>query len=259
MKNDGEKTRNGWRGLFLVTAGVIALALPLVVGMPAAPRRAQAPNSQPLQKGLHVNLSPALNAISLPETDEAGAIVVAVSPGGKAYLGGDPVASSELTQRVRSLIANWQEKDKIVFIKADSATHINAVNAVGLALSDAGVDHVDMLTEHVNSAGQPMERGISSGLPVLLPPRNTQAKTLRQASDSVTVSILEGTIVKIDGRTVAWDALGPQLRDVYKTRTDKLLLVSGDKDIPFQFLARAIDAARGVDPSIEVGLLIAKN
>ena len=237
----------------------LATAVPLVA---AASQESQAQNPRPLQKGLHVNLSPALNAISLPETDEAGAIVVAVSPDGRAYLGADLLTPDELTQRVRSLIANRQEKDKIVFIKADSATHTNAINTVGLAISDAGVGQVDLLTEHVDSASKPLGRGISSGLPVLLPPYNTQGKTRQQISDSVTVSILEGNIVKINGRTVAWDTLGPQLRDVYKARADKLaklLLVSGDNDVPFQFLVRATDVVRGVDPSIEVGLFVAKH
>ena len=250
--------------LVLVLTGVFSVFAvsknrpPLATAVPhaaATPQGAQAPNSRPLQKGLHVDLSPALNAISLPETDEAGAIVVAVSLGGRAYIGTDLLAPGELTQRVRGLIANRQDKDKIVFIKADAATHINAINAVGLALSDAGVNHVDMLTEHVDSAGQPLGRGVSSGLPVLLPPYNTR----QQTSDSVTVSILDGNVVKIDGGTVAWDALGPRLRDIYKARTNKLLLVTGDNDVPFRFLARAIDIARGVDPSIEIGFLITKN
>lgn len=51
--------------------------------------------------------------------------------------------------------------------------------------------------------------------------------------------------------------LGDRLADIFKTRAERVVFVKGDPDIEFQYVARAIDIAKGalID---KVGLMTAK-
>jgi biopolymer transport protein ExbD len=51
--------------------------------------------------------------------------------------------------------------------------------------------------------------------------------------------------------------LGERLMEVFKTRAEKVVFVKGDPDIEFQYVARAIDIAKGAGID-RVGLMTAK-
>lgn len=51
--------------------------------------------------------------------------------------------------------------------------------------------------------------------------------------------------------------LGERLMEVFKTRAEKVVFVKGDPDLEFQYVARAIDIAKGAGID-KVGLLTAK-
>jgi biopolymer transport protein TolR len=97
-----------------------------------------------------------------------------------------------------------------------------------------------------------------SGLNALVPQPNHDTKPQPPSSRTIVVQVLDGGVVKINDQTVTWDTLGPQLSDIYKTRAQKVMFVKGDDDIPFALVAHAIDIAKGVDPSIMVGILTPK-
>ena len=63
--------------------------------------------------------------------------------------------------------------------------------------------------------------------------------------------------VKINQTDAAWDKLGDQLVDIFKTRAEKIAFVKGDEDLTFADVAQVIDKvhAAGVD---KVGLITAK-
>ncbi len=101
------------------------------------------------------------------------------------------------------------------------------------------------------------------GLNALVPQPPKKKEQPQDNSRTIVVQVLDGggpagPIVKINQTQVSWDQLGPELENIYKTRAEKVMFVKGDKDIPFQDVARAIDIAMGEDPSIQVGLLTPK-
>jgi biopolymer transport protein ExbD len=63
--------------------------------------------------------------------------------------------------------------------------------------------------------------------------------------------------LKINQDSVTWNNLDQRLRDIFKTRAERVAFVRGDDDIDFEYVAQVIDIARnaGVD---RVGLLTAK-
>ncbi len=63
--------------------------------------------------------------------------------------------------------------------------------------------------------------------------------------------------VKINQTDAAWDKLGDQLIDIFKTRAEKVVFVKGDKDLEFQKVAQAIDIAHGAGID-KVGLMTPK-
>jgi biopolymer transport protein TolR len=63
--------------------------------------------------------------------------------------------------------------------------------------------------------------------------------------------------VMINQTPAAWDKLGDQLVDIFKTRAEKVVFVKGDKDLEFQKVAQAIDIAHGAGID-KVGLMTPK-
>jgi len=51
--------------------------------------------------------------------------------------------------------------------------------------------------------------------------------------------------------------LGERLMEIFKTRAEKVVFVKGDNDLEFQYIARAIDIAKGAGID-KVGLMTAK-
>lgn len=51
--------------------------------------------------------------------------------------------------------------------------------------------------------------------------------------------------------------LGPRLEEIFKTRAERVVFVKGDPDLEFQYVARAIDIAKGAGID-KVGLMTAK-
>ncbi|OFV93618.1 MAG: biopolymer transporter ExbD [Acidobacteria bacterium RIFCSPLOWO2_12_FULL_54_10] len=100
-----------------------------------------------LQKGVSVEMAPAVNARAMSDADKDDAVVVAVSRDGKIFLSKDQVALSELSQNVREMITD--RLDKTVYIKSDGrAKYEQVVKAVNEVRS-AGVDKLGLITEKV--------------------------------------------------------------------------------------------------------------
>ncbi|MGH9481117.1 MAG: ExbD/TolR family protein [Terriglobales bacterium] len=97
-----------------------------------------------------------------------------------------------------------------------------------------------------------------SGLKALVPQPNHEKNPPPQTNRTIVVQVLDHGVVKINDQPVTWETLGPELADIYKTRAQKVMFVKGDDDIPFMLIAHAIDIAKGVDPSIIVGVLTPK-
>ena len=62
--------------------------------------------------------------------------------------------------------------------------------------------------------------------------------------------------VKINQEESSWEALGPRLEEIFKTRAEKVAFVKGEDDVEWTHVARAIDIAKrvGID---KIGLMTA--
>ncbi len=98
-----------------------------------------------LQKGVSVDMAKVNNAQDMQDADKDDAIIVAVTRDGHLYLGSTQVGLSEITTKVKDLLAN--RLDKTVFVRSDQrAKYGDVVKAVDEVRS-AGVDKIGLLTE----------------------------------------------------------------------------------------------------------------
>ena len=98
-----------------------------------------------LQKGVSVDMAKVNNAQDMQDADKDDAIILAVTHGGNLYLGSTQVVLSEVTTKVKDLLAN--RLDKTVFVRSDQrAKYGDVVKAVDEVRS-AGVDKIGLLTE----------------------------------------------------------------------------------------------------------------
>jgi biopolymer transport protein ExbD len=107
-----------------------------------------------LQKGVSVDMAKVNNAQDMQDADKDDAIIVAVTRDGHLYLGSTQVGLSEITSKVKDLLAN--RLDKTVFVRSDQrAKYGDVVKAVDEVRS-AGVDKIGLLTEkNRGKAGAP--------------------------------------------------------------------------------------------------------
>lgn len=96
------------------------------------------------------------------------------------------------------------------------------------------------------------------GLDALVPqpPPPGQPQT---AADTRTVVIVinKDRSILINSELTTENRLGPRLEEIFKTRAERIVFVKGDPDLEFQFVARAIDIAKGAGID-KIGLMTAK-
>jgi biopolymer transport protein TolR len=86
--------------------------------------------------------------------------------------------------------------------------------------------------------------------PNLPPPPDNQDRT-------VVIIIDKDRSIKLNTEDVTEANLPKRLEDIFKTRAERVVFVKGDPNIEYQYVARAIDAAKGVGID-KVGLMTPK-
>jgi biopolymer transport protein ExbD len=61
--------------------------------------------------------------------------------------------------------------------------------------------------------------------------------------------------ILINQAAASWEDLQARLREIYKTRAEKIMFVKGDEKLSFADVAAAIDIAREADTGIRIGLI----
>ena len=99
------------------------------------------------------------------------------------------------------------------------------------------------------------------GLDALVPQAPDRSKPQSYPNRTVVVQVMKGSdeypVLKINQDDVTWDTLQVRLRDIYKTRAERVMFVKADTGLPFNDVVNVIDIAHaaGVD---KVGLITAK-
>lgn len=95
------------------------------------------------------------------------------------------------------------------------------------------------------------------GLEALIPqppPPNQQP----QSDDRTVVIIINrDKSMQLNTEPITEERLGDRLLDVFKTRAERVCFVKADPDLEFQYVAKAIDIAKGAQMD-KVGLMTAK-
>jgi len=87
------------------------------------------------------------------------------------------------------------------------------------------------------------------------PPPGVQANV--QDQRTVVIVINKDKTMLINTEATDEAKLGPRLEEIFKTRAERVVFVKGDPDLEFQYVAKAIDIAKGAGID-KVGLMTAK-
>lgn len=112
-----------------------------------------------LRPGISVQMVATRAATVMAEADQAGALIVAVTRSGQAYLETSPVTLAALTEQLRAA------RNSQVFIKADKSAPFADVAAVLGALRAAGANSANLLSGQRDPGGAPMGVSVSLGGP----------------------------------------------------------------------------------------------
>jgi biopolymer transport protein TolR len=101
------------------------------------------------------------------------------------------------------------------------------------------------------------------GLETLVPqpPPPNQPPPPPNQDPTVVIEIKKDQSIEINGQPTAEKDLTAKLEDIFKTRATKVVFVKGDPDLNYEYVARAIDDAKGagldkvgiMTPKVEAG------
>lgn len=97
-------------------------------------------------------------------------------------------------------------------------------------------------------------KGLESLVPQPAPPN---AKQDAADTRTVVISINRDRSILINQEASDEEKLGARLEEIFKTRAERVVFVKGDPEIEFQYVARAIDIAKGAGID-KVGLMTPK-
>src|SRR4029078_4964742 len=83
------------------------------------------------------------------------------------------------------------------------------------------------------------------GLEAIAPQPPKKDQPTKQDERTVVIQIEKDRAMTITYEPADCDKLGPRLKQVFKTRAERVVFVKGDPDLDYQTVARAIDIARG--------------
>ncbi|MEZ5399778.1 MAG: biopolymer transporter ExbD [Bryobacteraceae bacterium] len=96
-------------------------------------------------------------------------------------------------------------------------------------------------------------KGLESLVPQPAPPNQSQESNVR----TVVIVINRDRSIQINQEPVTEDKLQTRLEEIFKTRAERVVFVKGDPDLEYQYVAKAIDAAKGAGID-KVGLMTPK-
>ena len=191
--------------------------------------------AQAMQKGISVDLPVTSSAVSIPDADREGALIVSITEDGSVYFGTNPTSPSALRETVQSRLSNQTEKT--LYINANVLKVLGAVRTVGVEPT--------LLTAQPDSseAGTVMP---PKGFDVLLGPPS--------ASDSIVLELLNSgqrtPTLKINNGPIAWANLQTDLRQLLHNRSEKMILIKADGLLPFAQVVEVMDACNSTGAKV---------
>jgi biopolymer transport protein TolR len=96
------------------------------------------------------------------------------------------------------------------------------------------------------------------GLEALIPQPPPPGMTSSGEDRTVVIIINKDKSMQLNQEDITEERLADRLMEVFKTRAERVCFVKADPDLEFQFVAKAIDIAKGAQMD-KVGLMTAKD
>ncbi|QUV81881.1 biopolymer transporter ExbD [Chloracidobacterium sp. D] len=101
-----------------------------------------------LSQGVNVNLPENDNPDEDPNITKDTSVVVSIPQAGQYYVGREPVARTELVERIKRLMREKAKKEEqVVYIRAEKTVPYGEVVMTVDAIRNAGIDRIGLVTE----------------------------------------------------------------------------------------------------------------
>ncbi len=196
--------------------------------------------AQALQKGISVEMAVTCNAVAMPDADNAGALIVAVTRTGSVYYGIDPITPAALARKPGL-------SEERLYIKADARTPYANVAKVLDAVRTAGVTAPNLLTSQPETP-EPGKLLPPKGLEVLVGP------PLPSGAASNVMQVLNSgqqwPLLKINNEDIPWANLESRLRQLYQNHSEKVVVLNANGLLPFGNVVHVIDVCRSMGAKV---------
>ena len=197
-------------------------------------------NAQELRQGISVHLASTKNAVSMADSDNQDAWIVAVTADGSLYFGIDRVTVASLADEMKRLPRNREQK---LYVKADARAPFADVERALTAGHEVAFESAVFLTSQPEALA-PGTMVPPKGLEVLLDP----------LSNSIGVQVSnggrEGTTLKINDQQIPAAALQTTLTQLLQNRSEKVVAVNAEGQLPFADVVHLIDVCRSTGAKI---------
>jgi biopolymer transport protein ExbD len=90
-----------------------------------------------------------------------------------------------------------------------------------------------------------MQPRMRKAIDLQLPDPTPAVVTANAQSNQIVLEVGPGDQLAINKEAVAWERLGPRLKEIYDPRPDKIMFVKGDPQVTYEKVINAMDIARG--------------
>jgi len=218
----------------------------LIASTSSAVAQTQA-QSQPLRRGVSVQMPVTRSASPMPEADNSDAWIVTVGADGGLFFGIDPMTPEDLAEWMKSHPRN---RDARLYIKADARAPFGSVEKVLEIAHVMAFDTPVLLTKQAenNPPGTmvpPKGEGVSVASAL---PSGVIATVVQVAPSGQQPALL------INNDRTDWSALEGTLARHFHNGDEKLVLLRADASLPFAEVVRAIDGCRAAGAKVYVAL-----
>jgi len=202
--------------------------------------------SPPMQKGISVQMAVTNNAVPMPEADDANAWIVAVVRDGSLFFGTEKVTPLGLADEMKTRPRNREQK---LYVKADARAAFADVRRALQAGRTVWFEAAVLLTSQPEQAA-PGRMVPPKGLEVLVGvPSSAQSIVLE-----VSRSGLPSPRLTVNGAEVSEAALPETLNRMLQNRSEKIVVLQADGQLPFSQVAHVIDVCRGTGVKVAVDM-----
>ena len=216
----------------------------LLVSLLAVTSAAQV-QTPPMRQGVSVQMARTANATPMPEADNEDAWVISVTADDRIFFGVKPVTPDELTEVMRQ---TPRHRDQNLYVKADARTSFGNLKPVLKAASGDWFQSAVLLTNQ-NETPALGKLVAPKGLPLILTSSPGQAVTVQlRDSGQKTPKLL------VNDREIVVSDLQSALNQALQNRSERVVQLQADDDLPFAQVAQVVDACSSVKGKVAISV-----